>query len=90
MAEAVVERALVTGATNRGWWCPKSAIVPGFPDRMLLASGGRLVFVELKARGERPRRLQRYVHRKLRGLGFRVEVIDSMQGVDALFQELDG
>lgn len=55
----------------------------GFPDRIVLMPGGVIVFVELKAPGEKPRLIQTKVHEKLRRLGFRVEVIDSMVDVDA-------
>lgn len=56
----------------------------GFPDRMCLLPKGRLIFVELKAPGEKPSKLQLLIHRKLSNLGFNILVIDSKEKVDAL------
>lgn len=52
----------------------------GIPDRLCLFPRGRVVFVELKAPGKKPRKLQEVMHSRLRALGFRVEVIDSKEG----------
>lgn len=60
----------------------------GFPDRICLAPGGVIVFVECKKPGEVARPLQVKVHDQLRALGFRVEVIDSFDGVDGLIISL--
>lgn len=54
----------------------------GFPDRICLAYPGLIVFVELKAPGKGPRKLQAKVHALLRRLGFRVEVLDTIEAVD--------
>lgn len=51
----------------------------GIPDRLCLFPRGRMVFVELKAPGKKPRKLQEVMHSRLRALGFRVEVIDSKE-----------
>ena len=53
----------------------------GLPDRLCLLPGGRCLFVELKAPGKKPRKIQTYMHHKLRGLGFKVLIIDSKEGV---------
>lgn len=47
------------------------------PDRLVLLPGGRVVFVECKAPGELPRADQVREHNRLRGLGFKVVVLDS-------------
>ena len=52
----------------------------GAPDRLILAKGG--IYVELKAPGKEPRENQLREHEKMRAVGIRVEVIDSMEGVD--------
>jgi hypothetical protein len=49
----------------------------GFPDRMVLASGRKIMFVEFKRPGEKPRVLQAKVHSTLSSLGFTVEVHDN-------------
>lgn len=60
----------------------------GFPDRMLLMPGGRVVFVELKSTGERPRAIQRVKHEELRALGYEVRVIDRNKQIDKLLDDL--
>lgn len=55
------------------------------PDRLVLLPGGVVQFVELKAPGKKPTDMQTREHEKLRALGFTVEVIDSKEGVDALY-----
>lgn len=54
----------------------------GFPDRICLCYPAVIIFVETKAPGETPRLLQSRVHAALRRLGFRVETIDTREGVD--------
>lgn len=87
--ESVTEDYLYLHAKKRGGrafkWTPTIA---GVPDRMVLLPGGVIVFVELKQQGEKPTAVQEVWHARLRALGFRVEVIDSKAGVDALLDEL--
>lgn len=45
---------------------------------------GRIVFVELKAPGEKPTSLQLREHERMRAMGQTVVVIDSIEGVDEL------
>lgn len=47
------------------------------PDRLVLLPGGVVRFVELKRPGEEPTPAQHREHRRLRALGFVVEVIDN-------------
>lgn len=61
----------------------------GIPDRLVLLPGGVILFVELKRQGEEPRPLQKYQHRKLKDLGFRVEVIDSKERVEEVLAKYD-
>jgi len=44
-------------------------------------------FIEFKATGEKATGAQEREHARLRKLGFRVEVVNSMAGVDALARE---
>lgn len=62
----------------------------GVPDRLVCLPRGRVVFVELKAPGQKPRPLQIHQMGMLKLLGFRVEVIDSREQVDAFVQSLGG
>ncbi|EGP42992.1 VRR-NUC domain-containing protein [Achromobacter insuavis] len=43
-------------------------------------------FIEFKATGEKPTAAQEREHVRLRKLGYRVEVVNSIAGVDALVQ----
>lgn len=81
MRESTIEHKTVKYATERGWWCLKLHIInhAGFPDRICLADGGQIIFVEFKATGKQPRKLQLWVMEKLRGLGFEVHVIDNIE-----------
>ena len=54
----------------------------GLPDRLCLFPNHKIAFVETKTTGQKPKRIQAYMHKKLRALGFRVEVIDSIEGVE--------
>lgn len=60
----------------------------GVPDRLICLPGGAAVFAELKAPGQKPRPLQMVQIERLRALGFRVEVVDSRAGADALLEGL--
>ncbi|ADG00079.1 VRR-NUC domain protein [Clostridium botulinum F str. 230613] len=52
------------------------------PDRIVLLPEGRIIFVELKAPGKKPRPIQKYRIKELRSLGFRVEIIDSIERIN--------
>lgn len=54
----------------------------GVPDRLVCFPGGRIVFVELKAPGQKPRPLQLVQIDRLQRLGCGVLVIDSKTKVD--------
>ena len=60
----------------------------GVPDRILLIEGGRVVFFELKRKGEKPRKLQEFIHTQLRGFGFPVYVFDNAAEAIAKIEEL--
>lgn len=82
-SEKVVERKLVELVKTNGGMCIKLLCdqLIGLPDRMCLFPGHKIVFVELKTTGQKPKRIQMYMHNKLRALGFRVEVIDTVESV---------
>jgi hypothetical protein len=54
------------------------------PDRLCLLPGGRVLFIEVKAPGKKPTKLQDLEHRKLRSLGFEVLVIDNKEDINAI------
>lgn len=83
-SEKIVERKLVEAVKANGGMCIKLLCdqLIGLPDRMCLFPGRKIVFVELKTTGVKPKRIQLFMHNKLRALGFRVEVIDTIEGVN--------
>lgn len=58
------------------------------PDRIVLLPQGRIIFVELKAPGKKPRPIQKYRIKELTTLGFRVEIIDSIEGINNFIREI--
>lgn len=82
-SEKVIEQKLVELVKLNGGMCIKLLCdqLIGLPDRMCLFPGHKIVFVELKTTGRKPKRIQAYMHNKLRALGFRVEVIDTVESV---------
>lgn len=83
-SEKVIERKLVEAVKANGGMCIKLLCdnLLGLPDRMVLMPHSKIAFVELKTTGQKPRRIQVFMHKKLRALGFRVEVIDTIEGVN--------
>lgn len=89
-SEKAIERKLVEQVKACGGLCIKLLTYQfiGLPDRMCLFPNGKIVFVELKSTGEKPKKIQISVHNKLRALGFRVEVIDTVEGVNYLVNQI--
>lgn len=92
MREKQIERKLRIAAKNMGGISVKF-VSPGFdgmPDRIVLLPGGHIAFVEVKAMGCKPRPLQLTRHKLLRGLGFRVYVLDDERQIGRLLKEIGG
>ncbi len=87
MRESEIEKKIIKAVKDRGGICPKWIGWTGCPDRIALLPHARIGFIEVKAPGMRPRPLQESRHRTLRGLGFKVYVID---GEDQIAPALDG
>tara|TARA_B110000858_G_C17805329_1_gene477642 strand:- start:2188 stop:2478 length:291 start_codon:yes stop_codon:yes gene_type:complete len=93
MRESVIEKYLVSKVKAAGgvalkWSAPGNN---GVPDRIIFLPDTfltRLVFVELKAPGKLPTKLQLAVHKKLLTYDQSVVVVDSKQEVDRLLGEL--
>lgn len=79
--QRLVERAKEAGGLAIKWVAPG---LSGVPDRIVILPGGRVIFVELKAPGERPTALQSRIHQMLTRLGADVRVVDSLEGADAV------
>lgn len=89
MGESVIEEFLVREINRRQGLALKllSPNMAGLPDRLVLLPEGILFFAELKAKGKKPRPLQRAVHRKLQALGFPVYTLDSKEGVQEVLKQ---
>ena len=89
-SEKLVERKLVELVKINNGMCIKLLCdqLIGLPDRLCLFPNHRIVFVETKTTGQKPRRIQAYMHKKLRALGFRVEVIDSVEDVINFIEDI--
>ena len=88
MIEQRLEQRLKREVERRGGKALKF-VSPGWagaPDRLVLFPGGRLVFVEMKAPGKKPRPLQIKRMKELEELGFDVEVIDSQEDIDEFIE----
>lgn len=93
MRERDIERHLVKRVEALGGEVRKVSWVGrrGAPDRLAMLpqrlgriEDGRTVWIELKAPGVQPEPHQLREHERMRGLGQRVEVIDSIEGVERL------
>ncbi len=90
MREKAIEKKLVQAVKAVGGIAPKftSPGFDGMPDRIVLLPGGHMSFVEAKAPSEKPRPLQLARHRLLRGLGFRVYVLDDERQIGGILDEI--
>lgn len=88
--ERNIEKALVTEVKKRGGLALKF-VSPGFsgvPDRLVLIAIGHIGFVEVKAKGEKPRKLQIKRHQKLRELGFKTYVLDDALQIGEILDDI--
>ena len=60
----------------------------GMPDRLVLISYGKIGFVEVKAKGKKPRPLQIRRHRQLTKLGFKVYVLDEEKQIGGIIDDI--
>lgn len=83
-SEKLLERKLRQKVDQLGGWSIKllATHITGLPDRLCLFPGGKVVFVEVKTTGQKIKKIQGKVHDRLRSMGFRVEVIDTSEGIE--------
>lgn len=77
MRESTFEKGLKRMLEAIGCWCLKfwPGYITGFPDRIVLIPGGRIIFVETKTPTGKLSARQRLVHKQLRRLNFSVECV---------------
>ena len=83
-SEKLLESYLVAEVKKLGGWAIKllSGLVTGLPDRLVLMPGGVVAFVEVKTTGKKIKAIQAIRAKALRSLGFRVELLDSKEGIN--------
>lgn len=88
VSEKAIERYLVAEVEKRGGLCLKysNPFSVGYPDRIVLLPEGNLLWVELKSKGKKPRRIQEVAHKRLMALGQKVFVADSKEKIDELLK----
>ena len=89
-SEKSIEAYLAREVKATGGLCLKFAshTETGYPDRLLLLPGGKTAWVEVKSKGQKPRRIQEVRMRTLASLGFKVYVVDSREKVDEIVNGL--
>lgn len=60
----------------------------GVPDRLVVFPGGRIGFVELKQKGEKPRKLQQYRIKELESMGCFVAVVDDLESAQEVIARI--
>lgn len=90
MQEANVEKYLIRYVKDKGGLCLKfiSASMRGLPDRIVILPQGKIFFIELKAKGKKPRPEQTRVHKLFNSLGAKVFVADSKESVRSVVDEV--
>ncbi len=80
------DRVKAAGGIAYKWVSPGNS---GVPDRIVMLPGAPDIFIELKAPGGKPTKLQLNQHRKIRALGRHVTVIDSKELVNELLDHYE-
>ena len=86
--EKFLEKKLKNTLKLKGGWGLKllTLHIKGLPDRICLLPGGVVFFAEIKTTNEKPSRIQKYIHAKLRKLGFSVYIIDSSEQIKVIIE----
>lgn len=87
MRESKIEREVCKYAKETGWLCYKfsSPGNRGVPDRIFIRKG-RIVFIEFKATGNKPTKLQESIISKMRMQGIEVSIIDNIENGKYILQ----
>lgn len=85
-SEKLLEKKLKERIGSLGGLCIKleTNFMVGLPDRLCLLPDKRIFFAEVKTTGERPKKIQLWMHNKLRKLGFEVLVIDRSEQIEQI------
>lgn len=88
--ESDIEKRLCEKVKSHGGKILKLACtgIAGIPDRLIVGSYGMTAFVEVKAPGKKPRKLQDKRIDELKRLGQNVFIVDSYDSVDKVIREV--
>lgn len=86
MLESTIEKKVSDFAKDQGWLSYKftSPSNRGVPDRLYLKEGV-CIFIEFKATGKKPSKLQDKIISRIRDQGFLVYIVDSIDGGKNIF-----
>lgn len=90
MLEKQIERKLTEEVKKLNGMCLKQTSLAGIPDRLVLMPGGKMAFVELKAPGKKPRKLQQVRIKQLRKMGFMCFVVDGLEMISDVLDSIKG
>lgn len=90
VSEKSIERYLVQQAKEHGLPCLKyyNPNMVGYPDRLLVLPGAKVVWVELKSKGRKTSKIQDERIAQLRNMGHEIRVIDNKTDIDKLINSL--
>ena len=86
MLEKQIERKLYDEVKKIDGMCLKQTGMAGIPDRLVLLPNGKCAFVELKAPGEKPRKLQLMRMKQLKKLGFKCYLVDGVEQIKPMLE----
>ena len=90
--EKKLEQKLVKAVRDIGGLALKfvSPGCDGVPDRLILIAYGKVAFVEVKAKGKKPRPIQIRRINQIKNLGFLVFILDDEKDIPSIFQQVKG
>lgn len=88
MIEKQIEQKLNDEVKHLGGISLKQTGMAGIPDRLVMMPGGKCAFIELKAPGEKPRKLQVMRMKQLRKMGFKCFVVDSTEMIGGVLHDI--
>lgn len=85
MLEKEIEKRLVKYVKSKNGLCIKliSPSSVGLPDRLVILQD-KIIFVELKAPKQKPRKIQTVMMNRLKALGCDVRVIDNLADIEKI------
>lgn len=88
-SEKALEAKLYKEVKNLGGLCIKLVCIHfiGLPDRLGLLPGGYLFFAEIKTSGKKPTKIQIKIHNKIKALGFKVYIVDSLESLNTILTD---